>query len=109
MNSQTAYFHVQESSPNLDPREVVELLKAQERVEFNVVNEVFTYIVSGCPGFTSIPHDLIPKALTTDLARAKHYNRGPASDVHSHQLHVHTWYPSPSTSRSHASHLYRNA
>lgn len=45
MNWQTAYFHVQESSPSLDPRDVVELLKVQERVEFNAVNEVFTYIV----------------------------------------------------------------
>jgi len=46
MNSQTAYFHVQVSSPSHDAREVLELLKAQERVVFNEVNEVFTYIVS---------------------------------------------------------------
>ncbi len=46
MNTQTAYFHVQESNPGLDPAEVLELLKVQERVEFNRANGVFTYVVS---------------------------------------------------------------
>jgi hypothetical protein len=48
MNYHTAYIHLQEDSPLVDPRKALEFLKQQPRIEFNELNEVFTYVVS-CP------------------------------------------------------------
>jgi hypothetical protein len=46
MNYHDAYIRVQEASPLVDVRKVLEFLKQQPRIEFNQINEVFTYVVS---------------------------------------------------------------
>lgn len=46
MNYHDAYIHIQEASPLVDARKVLEFLKLQPRIEFNQLNEVFTYVVS---------------------------------------------------------------
>lgn len=40
-----AFFWIQDTSPGSDPTEALEIFKALERVEFNKINRVFTYIV----------------------------------------------------------------
>jgi hypothetical protein len=45
MNYHDAYIHIQEASPLVDARKVLEFLKQQPRIEFNPLNEVFTYVV----------------------------------------------------------------
>lgn len=46
MNYHDAYIHTQEASPLVDVVKALEFLKQQPRVEFNQLNEVFTYVVS---------------------------------------------------------------
>jgi hypothetical protein len=46
MDFRTAFYHIEEVSPGTDPNLVLEILKAQERVEYNESNQVFTYVVS---------------------------------------------------------------
>lgn len=40
-----AFFWIQDTSPGSDPTEALEIFKTLERVEFNKINRVFTYIV----------------------------------------------------------------
>jgi hypothetical protein len=47
MNWHMAFIHLQEESPGIDPRKALEFLKQQPRIEFNELNEVFTYVVRG--------------------------------------------------------------
>jgi len=49
MNYHDAYIHTQEASPLVDVVKALEFLKQQPRVEFNQLNEVFTYVVSCLP------------------------------------------------------------
>jgi hypothetical protein len=44
MNYHDAYIHIQEASPLVDASKVLQILKP--RIEFNQINEVFTYVVS---------------------------------------------------------------
>jgi len=53
MNYNDAYIHIQEASPMVDASKVLEFLKQQPRIEFNQLNEVFTYVVGIVTGFTS--------------------------------------------------------
>jgi len=46
MNYHDAYIHIQEASPLVDASKVLQILKQQPRIEFNQINEVFTYVVS---------------------------------------------------------------
>jgi len=45
MNYHDAYIHIQEASPLVDASKVLQILKQQPRIEFNQINEVFTYVV----------------------------------------------------------------
>jgi len=53
MNYHDAYIHIQEASPMVDASKVLEFLKQQPRIEYNQLNEVFTYVVGIVTGFTS--------------------------------------------------------
>ncbi|WVO18622.1 hypothetical protein L204_106341 [Cryptococcus depauperatus] len=44
MGWEDAFFRVQDTNPGSDPTEALEILKGLERVEFNKINRVFTYI-----------------------------------------------------------------
>jgi hypothetical protein len=46
MNYHDAYIHIQEASPLVDASKVLQILKQQPRIEFNQINEVFTFVVS---------------------------------------------------------------
>ena len=46
MGWQDAYLHAASEYPGHDPQKLLEMLKSLERVEFNEVNQVFTWIVS---------------------------------------------------------------
>lgn len=46
MNSHDAYIHIQDANPSVDVKKALEFLKQQKNVEFNPLNEVFTFVVS---------------------------------------------------------------
>ena len=46
MSSHAAFFELQDRWPGAERREVLEMLKGLDRVEFNANNGVFTYVVS---------------------------------------------------------------
>lgn len=46
MNYHDAFIHIQDASPHVDVRKALEFLKAQKNIEFNQLNEVFTFVVS---------------------------------------------------------------
>jgi len=41
-----AYFFVQEDAPGVDAADVIEILKGRERVGYNTINQVLSYVVS---------------------------------------------------------------
>lgn len=41
-----AYFFVQEDAPGVDAADVIEILKGRERVGYNIINQVLSYVVS---------------------------------------------------------------
>jgi len=69
-----AYIHLQEESPGIDPRKALEFLKQQPRIEFNELNEVFTYVVRG-PCFAGMAADKQPELTFSNVPALRTYIR----------------------------------
>jgi len=59
MNYHDAYIHTQEASPLVDASKVLQILKQQPRIEFNQINEVFTYVVRLAVGVVEASVDIL--------------------------------------------------
>ena len=67
MGYQDAWFHVEMEHPGHDPERVLSILKGLEKIEFNEINQVFSYVV--CPFSFCNPYNPYPPILDpSDMA-----------------------------------------